>query len=173
MPPILVLKIMTADGRSISDSRKCPSCPTAKWLSWWFISWPVWMSSVQHIRNWIKTRVMKWILMGWRFLRDRYIVLRSWVMLIRALPHMLSKIMFQHYGNPMLGTAGMLVVLHWEFPLSNDLLSCHSNNRCKRRNCTNGLLIEVLQMLKFSLKCNYWSSHPAGECQWCKWGYFG
>ena len=92
-------------------------------------------------------------------------------MLIRTLPHMLSKMMFQHCGNPMLETAGMLVVLHWEFPLSSDLLSCHSNNRCKRRNCTNGLLMEALQMLKFSLKCNYWSSHPASECQWCKWGY--
>ena len=46
----------------------------------------------------------------------------SWVMLIRALPHMLSKMMFQHCGNPMLETAGMLVVLHWEFPLSSDCI---------------------------------------------------
>ena len=41
---------------------------------------------------------------------------------IRALPHMLSKMMFQHCGNPMLETAGMLVVLHWEFPLSSDCI---------------------------------------------------
>ena len=41
-------------------------------------------------------------LVSQRFLRDRCIVSRSWIMLIRALTHMLLKMMFQHCGDPML-----------------------------------------------------------------------